>query len=833
MSTGAVMPIAVEPALALAPEADRVPAAQDRLRRLLSPEFLAELRWDEDGKIVRPSPAHSLLGYRACQVRDCDGPAKTASALCRSCTTRWERGGLGVETFLATAQKIAAGSTEPCAVAGCPCDWASCRKRVCERHWAQYERVKASSIEEFLARSDVVPAPHPGWCSVVACHRKRKGRRLFCAGHHWRWDMRHQRGEPADFETFCRTSSSIATGTTVSLRGLPDLVVVQLLYAVQQRLARKVRLGPSDFRQICNDARAQQIRTLDDLVMRPNTKLIGIVRTMNDDVRRGLSTPELEQLKDVWDMEVFGLGKGRRMDFTGLRQEWLRRAAKTWVVEAIPRRYGKNIPNALMSMVTCLSRLSDSLRINRADAGDDPARLGRADILAFLQRLAYLEHTGQISTRLRVTICQWSARFLREIRELGLTRPAQMLAALPDDFAMRKGDIPRAPDDESAGRALPREILAQLCQRLPALETARRAGRLGDPEEGRHVRLAVEILIDTGRRPDEIQKLPWDCLATDDDGKHVLIYQDFKNNRIGCRLPIGDSTAALITEQKGRVRERYPSTPGGELALFPNPNFNPDGTKPYRGMFLQQLHREWLDTMPALLNPDGTEYSKGEITLYAYRHSYAQRHADAGTPVDVLRELMGHRSLNTTQTYFRVTEQRTRTAVDRLVSHQFDRHGDRLWQQAKALLDHEHTRMRVGQVAVPFGVCAEPSNVKAAGHACPFRFRCLGCDHFRTDPSYLPDLRAYLDKLLQDRERVAASSELDDWARAEATPSGQEIDRLRKLIRRVETDLDALTGEEQQQIRDAVAMLRRTRTVNLGIPGIRTAEPDLRLERDA
>ena len=73
-------------------------------------------------------------------------------------------------------------------------------------------------------------------------------------------------------------------------------------------------------------------------------------------------------------------------------------------------------------------------------------------------------------------------------------------------------------------------------------------------------------------------------------------------------------------------------------------------------MFLGHAHREWLDTMPPLQNPDGTEYPKDEITLYAYRHSYAQRHADAGTPVDVLRELMGHRSLNTTQTYYRVTE---------------------------------------------------------------------------------------------------------------------------------------------------------------------------------
>lgn len=101
----------------------------------------------------------------------------------------------------------------------------------------------------------------------------------------------------------------------------------------------------------------------------------------------------------------------------------------------------------------------------------------------------------------------------------------------------------------------------------------------------------------------------------------------------------------------------------------------------------------------------------------------------------------------------------------------FDRHGDRLRDQAKALLDHEHARMRIGQVTVPFGNCAEPSNVKARrGTLAHSAFRCLGCDHFRTDPSHLPDLRAYLDTLLRNRERLAAAGELDDWARAETTP---------------------------------------------------------------
>jgi hypothetical protein len=61
-----------------------------------------------------------------------------------------------------------------------------------------------------------------------------------------------------------------------------------------------------------------------------------------------------------------------------------------------------------------------------------------------------------------------------------------------------------------------------------------------------------------------------------------------------------------------------------------------------------------------------------------------------------------------------------------------------VWRDAQALLDHEHARHALGQVSVPDGTCREPSNVQAGGGACPFRFRCVGCDHFRTDASHLP-----------------------------------------------------------------------------------------------
>jgi hypothetical protein len=134
--------------------------------------------------------------------------------------------------------------------------------------------------------------------------------------------------------------------------------------------------------------------------------------------------------------------------------------------------------------------------------------------------------------------------------------------------------------------------------------------------------------------------------------------------------------------------------------------------------------------------------------------------------------------------------------------------------------------MAVGQVAVPFGVCSEPSNVKAGGGACPFGFRCLGCGHFRTDPSYLPELRDYLDSLLQARERIRAARDLDDWARAEATPSDEEITRLRQLIRRPGHDLSQLGEADRRQIIQAVQVVRAARrTVHLGMPAIRPLPP--------
>jgi hypothetical protein len=168
-----------------------------------------------------------------------------------------------------------------------------------------------------------------------------------------------------------------------------------------------------------------------------------------------------------------------------------------------------------------------------------------------------------------------------------------------------------------------------------------------------------------------------------------------------------------------------------------------------------------------------------------------------------------------------VGEDRRRDAIDKVTAMQFDRHGNRIWRQARALLDDEHARYAIGSVAVPYGTCTEPSNVAAGGTGCPLRFRCAGCDHFRTDISYLPDLAAYLDDLLRTRERLAAASGADDWARAAAAPPEQEISKIRQLISRIKADIEDLDPHERARIDEAVAAARKHRAVSLGIPRLR------------
>jgi len=378
------------------------------------------------------------------------------------------------------------------------------------------------------------------------------------------------------------------------------------------------------------------------------------------------------------------------------------------------------------------------------------------------------------------------------------------MAGLPNEFAVHDKDLPPAVVDDGPGRALPQVVMNQLFDRLDSAEAL----------YGRTFRMMFEVQMHEGLRPAEVCGLAWDCLVDSggSDPSPILVYDMPKVRRVGCRRPISQAVAALIRDQKARVRELFPRTPLGELRLFPRPTRNPAGDQPMGSEYVATQVRLWADALAPLTGPDGEPYDSNRIIMYAFRHTYAQRHADGGTPPDVLRDLMGHLQMVTTQGYYRVTEQRTRRAVDSLVSLACNKDGSSLSRAVDALVDQEYQRQQVGQVAVPMGWCVESSNVKASGQACPFRYRCAGCNHFRTDPSYLPELEGYLQALLADKERLQlAVPELEDWARQDAMPSDLEIAKVRSLVSKLRRSLDDLADEPRSQVEDAIRQLRTSR----------------------
>ncbi len=786
------------------------------LAAVIDPAFLAEAGWDADLLVLRPPAAHPLLGRPVCRAPGCQTTAPARLRVCQSCQRRLAAAGL---------EPGQAGSLPPrpypvrgpgqCAVSGCGREQVSAPAALCRAHLDQREELGVS-IGQFLTRPSVRPLPACGPCVVTACPRQRRHPDgLYCEAHQMRLRAARRADPALDEQRWRATGNAIGTGGQISLRGLPVLVIAEVLAGLQRRCRiDAVKTKETDLRAVCDDLRRQQAATIAGYHIDPGRSLAfkGLASSLITHARRALAGPETEIRGDVWDLSLFG-HRGK-LDFTGISQYWLRETAKRWAADDLPKRRvnpGRVTSGglALRHHIGWLGRLSQSLRM-RPGRGEHPAALGRADMEAFLQRLAYLHSAGQISGDARVRACREVKHVLTQARLMGLTRPGGPAAGLGEDFAIHLGDIPVKPAPGERGKDLPAEILRQLCQQLHLLPS---------PE----IRTAVELAIDTGRRPEEIATLAWNCLARDADGAPVLVYDNHKAGRGKRRLPITEATAKVILAQQQRVRARYPAVPVAGLKLLPADRRNPGGAKALTAFTLGFAHRAWVARLPALTTSDSTEFDKRRVILYAYRHSYAQRHADSGVPIDVLRELMDHRKLDTTRGYYSVGEARRREAVDRVAAMQFDRHGNRIWRAAQALLDSEHTRRRVGEVTVPFGVCAEPSNVKAGGSACPYRFRCAGCDHFRTDVSYLPDLRAYLDDLLRNRERVLAAAGLDDWARTEALPSEQEIARIRHLISKITGDLGKLTPAERGGIDDAVSAVRRHRATMLGMPAVRAA----------
>jgi integrase len=792
----------------------RAPAEFDRdlskLREILDIAALIDAGWDPARSVFTPSPEHPVFGFDECVVNGCVGIAVHSGAVCTACHARWRRvhKGLAFEEFVRIQRPRLEGRRKRevlcrvCRIPGFERP-AYGRSGLCMQCRGSFEASGVGSVDEWIAggqprggmwktpRPPARPRPSLGWCARCG-YRASYPAPVSCLSCRHYWKLA---GRP-DWETWCREHPlRAATNPRILvLAGVPERVRLELLVGVQDAMRGERRFnewgGLTRAAAALSQIGARSVLDVEDCPIRSDGTSMLFARVQWS-VRQALADPAAVLTCDVWELGLLRHDGGRStLDPRQITQPWLREIYRDWARQALGEARHIQYLRSILSQVL---QLSESLR-TRPDGGDDPAAVSRRDIENFLMRLAGMAAVGEIANSSHVNCVTMNRALLRRARERGLTAPGARLHGLAETFAFYENDVPdseeRDPDDE-IGRSLPNAVIKQL--------VAPDALGLLIETSGQEVADIVELLIRTGRRPAEICHvsagcLQWDERAREDgriDRQPVLVYRPEKTPKRAKRLPVHAREAQIITNAAARARARFPDVAGEKLPLFPRRTQNLSGTVPIDSQLIKVAVRAWMRRLPELADSDGSVYDRARVFPYAFRHSYAQRLADSGCPAHLLMDLMDHRAFATTMAYCRIRQQRRRDAVELEQRWQWDAEGNELTQIVERFAESEDIRARLGSVAIPYGSCVEPSNVAALGSACPYRMRCIGCKHFRTDLTHLAALEKYLTDLLAARERIlAATDELADWAKRDALPSDEQIDRVRSLIRRMRQKID-------------------------------------------
>src|SRR5664280_773828 len=134
-----------------------------------------------------------------------------------------------------------------------------------------------------------------------------------------------------------------------------------------------------------------------------------------------------------------------------------------------------------------------------------------------------------------------------------------------------------------------------------------------------------------------------------------------------CQVVITSAVSVVIGSRR---RIRLPVPPALDRWLFPSPLLRAQQSRGHlTPACTGRAFKAWVAQIGTLagelLGPDGipAPFDRALVTPYALRHSYAQRHADAGVPVDVLKELMDHVAVATTMGYYSVGLKRKQQAI--------------------------------------------------------------------------------------------------------------------------------------------------------------------------
>lgn len=777
-------------------------------------------QWDPELWLFTCSPDDPTTLAAKCAVSNCS-VIILHGTLCQTCSKVRKLSGLSVDEFVKQYRrpnprltKAQRSNPARCAVEvnGRRCPSKGAIRGLCEAHYRQWNKRSRRSpqlaLDAWMSSGEVtIPESALPDCIVPACLRESMTATTKVCRLHLDQFTRNGRGESV--EVWANRQLPPIARHQFSLLNLPERLRWEVLFGVQQRAGRGSRIDPENTKAViqimeANNSLATMSKADVDRIAQSHNTTVGVhLHQFARALRNGYNASLGRSAKDalIWDLDDVGFEpqpSGRRprprrrkcLDFGLISQPWLRDVALGW---------SRQESQSYLIVKTHRAAVVASQALEqRPDRGQDLTALGNRDVDAIAESVRVLTRADN-GKPCRTSFKRHIFAVFFDLITWG--RRQGLLDGLPASFEPTRTRIhlPADPVVERAGKAIPDTVQRQLDAQADSIGRGFTHGILTPEQTHQMFLTAYVVLRDTGRRTLEIASLRTDCLSRDNTGP-VLFYDNHKARRPGRRLPILESTAKAITDWK-QIRKTI-STSCQEY-LFPGSTIV---EKHLSSNGLSSAIRTWVRAIESLhsgeIDPNGdpVPFDRTKIHPYAFRHSYAQRHADNGTPVDVLRQLMDHRSIQTTGGYYTITADRKRSAIETVGKFTLDKDG-----RSAPLIRSMAYQMR--SVAVPFGNCIEPSNVKAGGEACPIRFQCAGCGFYRPDPSYIPAIEEHINSLAADRE-IASAMNAAPFVIANLDA---QIGAFRTVLDTMRAALERLDAEQRDQVEQASAILRKAR----------------------
>ena len=193
---------------------------------------------------------------------------------------------------------------------------------------------------DFLADPRVQPLPPLPKRASCRMHRATDAARGYCNTHYQRWRNALAADPDLDTQQWQARESPVAEPGRVNLRGRCRCWSWSRYWSAYNSACAAAR-GQARWNWVlCDGLRSRQVDSITtDRAEITRNKIVRALRTTLTQRVRRLADPDSEQIKDTWDLAVFG--HHGSLSFAGISQPWLAQSVKQCAVQQLPRHRGR------------------------------------------------------------------------------------------------------------------------------------------------------------------------------------------------------------------------------------------------------------------------------------------------------------------------------------------------------------------------------------------------------------------------------------------------------------------------------------------------------------